>query len=190
MNELDWHDVLESITVGHRKWSHKRKAFVVRQCQPVPLPLESLNALENRTGFRLPRSYREFCRVFGGGELSDCYQILIPDAPHETYDIEKRNLLFHDSREYNAYSPDPEQYERGYIFAQDIGRGIYFWDPQEITDDRRNEYGIYGVFEGWETKRLADTFGEFIIDLCLGERHRELYDDQPKRFYSPYLNAT
>ncbi len=190
MAEINWHDVLESFTVGHLAWNRKRDTFDVRECPPIPVAGKSLDALEKQIGFRLPKSYRDFCCVFGGGELSECFNILIPNAPNDASDIVEANTLYHDGREYDEYSPDPEQYQRAYFFARDICGGIYFWDPRDVTKERRNEYGVFVVFRDWETKRLANTFDEFIMDVCLGDRHQELFDDPPRRLYQPYRNAT
>ena len=190
MAETDWHDILNSFTVGHNEWNRKNRAIEFCECPPVPVSDDVLDGLEERIGFRLPQSYRDFCRVFGGGELSD-FHIFIPNAPHESCDIVEANTLYHD-REYEEYSPDPEQYQRAYFFARDNGGGIYFWDPQDITKGLQCEFGIYVVYrDDWDTIRLASTFDEFVLDLCLGSRRKELFDDHPPdRVFRPYRNVT
>lgn len=185
MTESNWRDILKTFTVGHREWNRKRAAYEIRECSPTPVAVDSLDALESQIGFHLPQSYRDFCRVFGGGELAECYNILIPDALSDVYDIVKANAGLHDGREFDEYSPDPDQYQRACFFAQDISGGGYFWDPYDVTDELRNELGIFVVFRDWETKRLADTFEEFIIDVCVGDRHQELFEDTPERLYQP-----
>ena len=49
----------------------------------------------------------------------------------------------------------------------DIGNRIYYWDPSERTRFESNEYTIYVLSDYEETNRLADTFWDFINNVCI-----------------------
>jgi len=62
---------------------------------------------------------------------------------------------------------DPDQFERACFFASDIGNGVYFWDPTLPTHTDENEYAIFVMYEDYEIHGLADTFWDFINEICL-----------------------
>lgn len=167
MNEDAWRQLLKSLeALGE---SH-------------PVETSALDAYEKRSGFRLPVSYRHYCRVFGPGNIGDWFEIAVPGftgkAP-KRYDLETLGRLYHDHLEWEEYSDDPQQYERAVIFGSDCTGARFLWDPAEQTDKRRRECAVYVVWRDWSRERLCDTFWEF-ANICLHRRDRTLYDEPPR----------
>jgi hypothetical protein len=46
---------------------------------------------------------------------------------------------------------------------------VYFWDPKDCTNAHDFEYGVYVLYRDWGIARLADTFRDFITDICLNK---------------------
>ena len=43
------------------------------------------------------------------------------------------------------------------------------WDPTDLQDRRQREYGIYEWGRGDTSRKLADSFPQFIEEVCLSE---------------------
>jgi hypothetical protein len=146
-----------------------------------PVAVETLDAYERRSGFKLPASYRHFCRVFGPGSITDWFEIAVPDfkgrSPNR-HDLDTVGRNSHDHLEWQAYSDDPQQYERAVIFGSDCTGARFFWDPAERTGRRGDECAVYAVWRDWTRGRVCDTFWEF-ASICLHRGSRTLYDDPP-----------
>jgi SMI1 / KNR4 family (SUKH-1) len=134
---------------------------------------KELDAFESETGFKLPESYRQFCKVFGAGTLArpDTFNIAVPGLTrtYPAFELRSFNLETRDfSREYKVRCARPDLFERAWFFGDDIGTSYYFWDPQEVIDKHNAECAIYVMLRSWELLRIADTFWNFIVDVCLG----------------------
>jgi hypothetical protein len=166
MNEDDWRQMLAGLDL-------------IGELHPVAL--QTLDAYEQRTGFKLPASYRHFCCTFGPGSLMDWFEIAVPDfkgrSPN-SHDLETVGRNAHEHREWQEYSDDPQQYERAVIFGGDCTAAHYFWDPTQRTDKRRHECAIYVVWRDWSRERVCDTFWEF-ANICLHRGSRTLYESPP-----------
>jgi hypothetical protein len=166
-----------------RRWQKVLAGLKVLR-KVTPVPEAQLDAFEERTGLRLPKSYRSYCSVFGPGRLADWYDIAAPGfvakpASLTTYcDLEAENQSLHDGLEWQEYSSAPEQYERGLIFAYDETGAVFFWDPAEVTSKAGHEYAIYVTFRNWSLQRLCDRFDGF-IDICLQRSKVQIYTDPP-----------
>jgi len=136
-----------------------------------PLSMTTLKQYEKKIGIRLPKSYKNYCCTIGPGELvvPHCYRICVPDVASNAFNIEKINTDVRSIAGIDLMAADPVQYKRGLYFGTDISTSDYFWDPQDITDPKNNEYGIYVRYRNWQVDRLCDTFWEFINDICLGK---------------------
>jgi hypothetical protein len=141
--------------------------------KPLPKPTdETLDRFEQESGFRLPLSYRAFVKVFGPGALGCEYQIAVPDYTNNEGGLGLRELnrdLKEDIDEgfLELYSTG-EQVLRLVLFCEAY-RAWIGWDPAEMSDAQRREYGIYawGGRDGTLTK-LADSFPQFVEEVCLG----------------------
>jgi hypothetical protein len=144
-----------------------------------PVSDNDLDKYERKRELRLPVSYKYYCHVFGAGVLARWFFITVPNYLgkfKKRFDLDSLNLV-KDSLEWQTYSNNPEQFSRALIFAEDEATALYFWDPDELTDTEKNEYAIYALFRDWTTKRLANTFDEF-IDVCLGRHQIKIYQDE------------
>lgn len=167
MEEVAWSELLGTLkTVGELH----------------PVEARALDAYESRSGFKLPASYRHFCRVFGPGDLGDWFKIAVPDFAGKSpnsYDLEALGRLYHERLEWEEYSDDPQQFERAVIFGSDGTGALFLWDPAERTNKRRHECAVYAVWRGWSRERVCDTFWEF-ANIGLHRGNRTLYDEPPQ----------
>jgi hypothetical protein len=147
-----------------------------------PVEATALDDYEKRSSFKLPTSYRHFCRVFGPGNLADWFEIAVPGfsgkAPTK-HDLFTVGWQAHEHREWQEYSDDPQQYEQAVIFGSDCTAALFFWDLAERTDKQRNECAIYAVWRDWSRERVCGTFWEF-AHICLHRSARTLYDEPPE----------
>ncbi len=167
MDEAEWRQLLELLeTLG----------------EIHPVEATALDAYEVRSGFKLPVSYRHFCRVFGPGNLADWFEIAVPAFTGKSpsnYDLDTIGQLCHKGRDFQEYSDDPQQFERAVIFGSDCTGARFLWDPEERTDKKTREYAIYAIWRDWSRERVCDTFWEF-ANICLHRGNRTLYEDPPR----------
>ena len=163
------------------EWKAFAKRLTIVDGVPRPVSDRLITICERRLRVSLPASYRAYCKVLGAGRLAKFVEIAVPgggrDRADDYFNLAKLNQT--KPMDYEEYAADPGQVTRSVVFGDSGCRETFFWDPQDITDRRRHEYGIYVRFEDWQTRRLADTFCEFICDVVLGERHREMYIKGP-----------
>jgi hypothetical protein len=149
---------------------------------------------EVATERKLPHSYKAFAKVFGPGEFGGYYWIYIPGDVEYRFDLERCHKRMHD---FFAKPPAvDEQYElrkRLLFFAETIGGENIGWDPVDVTDSRTAEYRIYYVTRLGKAKAVADSFSEFITDICLKNRLHLLFGwknqeppDWPPQTFEPY----
>lgn len=149
MDEDDWRQLLGLLTI---------KGTL------QPLKAAALDSYEKRSGYKLPASYRHFCRVLGPGNLGDEFAIAVPTfsvKSPDLYDLESLNRMWHESRGWQQCAKDPAQFERGIIFGSDETGAVFLWDPAEPTERQSHEYAIYAVWRNWSHERLGDTFWDF-----------------------------
>lgn len=152
-----------------------------------PLALSRLEEYEMRHALRLPQSYKDFCTVFGGGEIGGEVRIAVPSREGELtmFSLEKINSIAQ-GLEYEVYSPNPQQHKCAIFFAIDIARSYHFFDPNDLTHQERPEYGIYRLSSTYQVTRIADNFWDFITICCLGPKHSEVIgEDAPELVFRP-----
>jgi len=171
----DWKSLLDRMTIDDECGSLK------------PATLKNLKDIERRLGITLPKSYLDYCATFGAGQIDERYRISIPGLAKRgfgMYDLEKLHKDMHEN-EYEIYLADPTQYHRSIVFATTERRDTLFWDPQDVTDADRCEYGIWVLQEDFVIHRLCDTFWELVNEICLGNRHDELGMGPPEFVFCP-----
>jgi hypothetical protein len=166
-------------------WRTLLKAMSVRG-KLHPATAEELDQYETKSGFRLPSSYRDFCRVFGPGQIGGWYQLAVPHlekkGKKKLYDLAGKTKFYHDGLEWEEYAPDPKRFQRSVIFGDDNTGAVYYWDPEEITVPKKSEYAIYAMFRDFTGEKLCDTFWDF-VGICLHRHRKKLYDEPPKMEY-------
>jgi hypothetical protein len=163
---------------GMRRWTALRRTLSIPDNLPAP-PLAkptdaTLDRFEAETGFRLPHSYRSFIKVFGPGTLAWDYRIKAPGYPEQGEDVDlgtfnariKQTLTKKQAWQQLA---DPTQARRVVFFCALGGGDLVGWDPEDIRDRRRREYGIYSWGRKVALEFVAGSFTEFIADVCFSE---------------------
>ena len=95
-----------------------------------PLALSRLEEYEMRHASRLPQSYKDFCTVFGGGEIGGEVRIAVPSREGELtmFSLEKINSIAQ-GLEYEVYSPNPQQHKRPFSLRLTLLDPIIFLTP-------------------------------------------------------------
>ncbi len=132
---------------------------------PSPTPA-SLADIEEKQGFRLPKSYCEYILVFGAGEFGHWLQIAAPACADlgELWDLEKFNLAHQYGEENLATyrSTDRERVSRLFFFAYNSAEDRVGWDLSDVTSAFDHEYGIYSARRDGQVERIAETFKALI----------------------------
>lgn len=166
MDEAAWSQLLASLTV---------------QGVLLPISSEQLGAYERRTGFRLPGSYRSFCRVFGPGTLAEWFEIAAPfycGSFSEQFGLDAKNDWYRNGTEWDEYVEDQDQFRRAVLFAGDHTGAAYFWDQARPSVPEANEYAIYSVARDYAVAYVCATFWEF-VRICLHQGDKTLDGDLP-----------
>jgi len=134
---------------------------------------------EQQLGVTLPASYKEFCSLFGGGELFRLFRIAVPGGAPDIFNLSKKHEFWRNAMsrdEVNEYCPHPEVFWRSIFFADDIRTDYYAWDTEDVTSNESSEYVIYRVRRDFTLDRLTDKFEDFVLNTCV-EDARELQKD-------------
>jgi hypothetical protein len=161
---------------GMRHWAALKRTLVIPDnpnLKPLAKPTdETLDRYEAETGFRLPRSYCSFIKVFGPGVLAWDYRIVAPGYPEQGWavDLAAFNAECHrplaDKRVLRQFK-DPAQVRRVVFFCRPGDGDLVGWDPEDVRDKQWHEYGIYEWGREEALGFVAASFTEFIEDVCL-----------------------
>jgi hypothetical protein len=160
--------------------------------EELPKPtLAALNQYEAATGFKLPLSYRKFIRVFGPGIHAHYYFIRAPgywpDFPNKSdanFDLLRfyercRDAEFIDQNA--AYHHDREFVSRMVPFCTSFHGDVIVWDPKDIQDAKRREYGLYALMDNYKYYdspiKLSNSFAEWILDIYRGKGLYAVYGE-------------
>lgn len=178
-----------------------------------PADDEELDAFEAAAGLALPRSYREFVKIFGACEIgSKGINIARPRRkrmPNSRYDLASRAERMHDIVEAFCRSSDstgrvvhPERSLRMVFFGDNQLGDTFGWDPEDISDAAAHEYAVYSRhIETEPYPRVAFSFQDFVLGYCLGDDLKRWHEagrpvgeklrfdcdpkDDPRLFISP-----
>lgn len=159
------------------RWMELSKRLVnTNQEDTVVVPLttpEELVQFEREWDFQLPDSYKAFCQIIGAGEIAETFQITTPYAPGTYSDLSQDNRMWREN-----YFNDTigswkwrRQLSRVIRFASDYTGASYAWDPVDIVDVDRHEYGVYYMPRADDLerpRRIETTFARFIEVFILG----------------------
>jgi hypothetical protein len=131
---------------------------------------KELFEFEQKCGFKLPESYKNYCRVFGRGRFKDkdmtIFEILptpwIDDTIAENLDILEGQFIYDDS--------PLEKHLKKHGFYIGIAVDFrFFWDLDSYQESD-DEYDIYARTE-WDygLHKVGRSFFEFIQDFCIGQ---------------------
>lgn len=151
---------------------------------------------ESMSRYRLPESYKSFMHVIGPGEIAEDYRIRGPGfaLPGKSIDIvtfnEQVDLSYFNERirqkdrpvnetVVNRYFPaDAERILRLIYFATNANGELVGWDPLDIRDEQKMEYGVYIKIQEFNClSLLSDSFSAFVHEVCLGRGYQKILND-------------
>jgi hypothetical protein len=155
-------------------------SLVPKVGQPTDTQIE---CVEKKLGLPLPLGYRDFIKVFGPGEIASDFRIRAPgfrtmangesaEAFNHMVDLGAFNeILKHAQITFTAMDgPYSSQARRLIYFADNSAGDLVGWDPEDVRECDRAEYGIYSVLrEEGAARCVAETFEEFIMQVCLAD---------------------
>jgi hypothetical protein len=166
------------ITGGHGMidWDViKSKTFLPpdRPLRLFPIAAE-LEGYEVKSGFALPRSFREFATTFGAGTIEPGdWRFAVPGIPDpfggRYTDPTSLTRWFMQGREGTLADEydDTVRARRLVLFCSNESYDFFGWDPLDVTEPESHEYGIY-LLGRYDTRvlRLAKRFRRFVLDYC------------------------
>lgn len=174
----DWQKLLERIEVQKDSLTLATEAEIL--------------AFEKRTGIILPAGYKEYCQVFGEGQIGNAViDIHIPycynqwqlecytKLEKETLEFHDADTMYYDEKKRNNFRTIKKLLNSGLVFATICKSQSFFWDLNTYSDDDKS-YDIYGMsYYGFVSCKLGRDFFRFVCDYCLGMKK---YDDIPLEF--------
>jgi SMI1-KNR4 cell-wall len=153
---------------------------------------EVISDFECECNIVFPKDYREFCKVFGMGFIDDWLKIYCPGTPLLVETQQYLPVTVEWIRKANDFGDCSEAdsrminvLEHGFVFADDPGSKIAFWDLRtyQSIDDSYDIYWAVWDCPDPETKPsdltyVGRSFYEFIDEYCYGKKKNELYPDQ------------
>ena len=157
--------------MANNMWSEVLQSLSMISGELRPVSESDLDQFETETGFKLPKSYRDFCTLLGPGILAHPgnYRIVAPKSNGgEMEELRRFNRFAHAcNQECEFYCQNAEQVKRALFFGTDIGTSWFFWDPGETANAKDNEHSIFVLYRDYDVERLANSFWDFVNDICL-----------------------
>jgi len=135
-----------------------------------PPGVQALDEFEERSGLKLPESYRQFVLLFGPCRVGHVENVACPGYPEEgsPIDLRARDEELHAMYFENVPEADlRDQYEdldhfRRLVNFAKFEERDWVWDPDDVTDAEAHEYGIYLVGRIRGLGRVARSFRQFV----------------------------
>lgn len=123
-----------------------------------------LDAFENRQGWKLPKSYRQYIKVFGAGELFERWRIAAPGNQSWPYwDLDATNGALQLGADQEVYFSESDRsiLHRLFFFGELSGQDPIGWALCDKTNVKNHEYRIY-VRKLDSLQELASSFRSLI----------------------------
>ena len=144
---------------------------------------EALRAFEAEFGHPLPRSYKAYAHVFGYGEMAGFFRITDPCA-RDSYDTPAGfNREIQESHG-ETFTGQREWLKKAIFFAATIGGEFVAWDTAVVNDPVGHEYRVCCLTRSGMIHRTADSFPQFIDEICLTVFDEE--GEQTPQTFHPY----
>jgi hypothetical protein len=121
--------------------------------------------------------------------IGDTFSIAVPGyrGSVSTFSLEGLRDSVINGTGYKKYAREHiDQIERGLFFCLDSGRSYYFFDHKDVGRTKPYELAVYSVTLKYSVNRLADSFWEFVIKYCLGDKYSTLFPNStPDAVFSP-----
>lgn len=183
---------------GIRSWHELYDSFVIEptygEAARKPTAAQ-LDQFEADTGFRLPRSYREYILVFGPGRLFSDWYIAAPGYGDSwRWDLRTMHENVRPQEHWIDYYPAAEhdRVRRCRYFCAKY-KDAFGWDPAEVCDPEAPEYAVYRLVEGGQVVRVADSFRGFMEDAMLEILTAPGWDEEelgPRLLFEPAARPT
>jgi hypothetical protein len=158
-----WDDLKKRIAVRYTSDGKHRK--------PKP---KDLDRYEKESGFKLPDDYREFVLTFGPGTFGRGWEFSSPGFPKVDSDVD---LAYMNRRFQEQNTPLHQDHVR--FCGKEDFHGWWAWNPKDVTNPERHEYGIYLLLDDPPVK-VASTFREFVMSYALGGGFQEFEGQEPE----------
>ena len=157
------------------QWEQLRSSLLIHSCkeslEPRAFP-DVFAFVETALDFVLPTSYCDYIKVFGPGTFADNYRIAAPGFPDQFWaanllSLNEMMARFEHQAPPNQPQPMVHQSDFVYFCTTQSGTSIGWKRDDDLTGEG-NERAVYGITRSGEgSKRLAETFTRFILDVCL-----------------------
>lgn len=139
-----------------------------RDVYPSPYTDAKLDEVEKQLGSRLPHTYCEFMKRFGGGELQGWIGLRGLSSPKKSNErtVVGRTKFLRDyiAKHPTSYFSNNEWLSSLIYFAVDGGNNEIAWDPNAVTRTRPHECKFYYLYRLCEDKPVeaGDSFRAFV----------------------------
>lgn len=158
-------------------WDDLEKRLAVRYTSDgkhrKPKP-KDLDRYEKESGFRLPDDYREFALTFGPGTFGRGWQFSTPGFSKTKSHVDLATL----NHFFQMQKGDLNQSFVRFCGKEDF-HGWFAWNPEDVTDPAKHEYGIYLLMDDPPVK-VASTFREFVMFYAMGGGFHEYEGQEPE----------
>lgn len=170
-----------TVSVHEQDWLALLEGIELPKGGPNAVPLSDFDweSLQERFDVIFPIDYRKYFCCIGPGDWSGSFHIAVPKLGRSggQYDLEQHNEWMHPK------NPDIDLigkenlalFQRAVHFASDVVGNSYFWDPVHIR--QTGKHIVFAWMYSKESEVVADSFWEFVTEVCLGERGRSFIAD-------------
>ncbi len=141
---------------------------------------DELIAFETEQLIRLPEEYKEFCQIFGSGEVGSFFRIFCPSH----FLLRAQEILSKMENKVRSNQIQNEDFQQkigilsnAFVFGDDFGNYVLAWDLRTYSESDKN-YDIYMLY--WEEPEINDfilvgrSFFDFVKSFCYGSKASEL----------------
>jgi|GEM_PF-1387084 len=183
-----------------RDWSEQTRIGIIQDPDwdhVSPASPTELARFEAESGMPLPHDYCLLASTVGPGTLSKFFVFLVPFAEFADVDLvsdnAQRQRELQQVAERYGMNDHLQKSQRMIHFCTNYLQQRFAWDPQDVTDADKQEYGIYFVSRRPDRspERVAGSFSEFIQSFCLGGGYEKKFGvpqlpvEDPGREYHP-----
>jgi uncharacterized protein (TIGR02996 family) len=174
LERADWkvrYQALEPTGKHRSRWARRRQAAIGA----------ALRGFEAEREMRLPRSYKAFAHVFGPGEIAQYFRICVPCVADDYQDLVTFNRNAQSGEGY-YWAGEAERLRRTVFLALTIGGEAVVWDTAAVTEPVGHEYRVCWLDRADDVYRTADSFRQFIDEICL-----KVFDEEGEKTPQEFL---
>jgi hypothetical protein len=148
---------------------------------PYPNTEAELCAFEDTNNIQLPLEYREYCKVFGGGDFNEIIKVfcIAHTVPAEDLISEQRDFKFLLKMAFRDYPLVQQIIDTSFIFAFGIeNNDLSFLFDFSSYDHNQESCNIYVLNRlTYSYYNLGCSFYRFTYDFCITETARQEFPD-------------